>query len=455
MEAPQITKARRDGFYFVLLGCAIFFLVGTALETAAPVTTVDFRVVYYSARCLLDHRDPYNPTELDTTYRTQGGETPQDNPQIRRSERMYNYLPTAFPITLPFALVPFGTARWLWLAFTAGSLILASFSMWDIAARSAPLLAGVLVGLSLVNSELFLILGNPAGIAIAFCVIAVWCISENRFVFAGLVCFALSLMLKPHDGGLIWLYFLISGASNRKRALQILGLVFLLSLPGILWLSHVAPAWPHELQSILATYSSHGDVNDPGPSSMASHGIGMVICLQAVISLFRDDPRFYNPITYLICGTLLAIWLIKVTRSPRNSTVSWLALAPIAALSMLPVYHRIYDARLLLLAIPACAILWKAGGAKAWLALSLSCLALVITGGIPWAVFLALLRHGRLPAISASPMLSTLLRVVPVPLTLLLAGTFFLWAFVRGASSALDKTITKTSGALETESTAN
>jgi hypothetical protein len=455
MEAAQITKARKDGFYFVLLGCAIFLLVGTALETAAPVTTVDFRVVYYSARCLLDHRDPYNPTELDNTYRMQGGETSRDNPQIRRSERMYNYLPTAFPITLPFALFPFGIAQWLWLAFTAGSLILASFFMWDIAARSAPLLAGVLVGLSLVNSELFLILGNPAGIAIAFCVIGVWCLSQHRFVFAGLVCFALSLMLKPHDGGLIWLYFLISGASNRKRALQILGLVFLLSLPGMLWLSHIAHAWPHELQSILATYSSHGDVNDPGPSSLASHGIGMVICLQAVISVFRDDPRFYDPITYLICGTLLAIWLIKVKRSPPNSTVSWLALAPIAALSMLPVYHRIYDARLLLLAIPACAILWNEGGAKAWSALSLSCLALVITGGMPWAVFLALLRHGRLPAISASPMFSTLLQVAPVPLTLLVAATFFLWAFVRGESSSLDETITKTSGALETESTAD
>jgi hypothetical protein len=438
MEATGLTKARRDGFYFLLLGCAIFLLVGTALEMAAPVTTVDFRVVYYSARCLLDNRDPYNPNDLNITYRTQGGETLGDNAQIRRSERMYNYLPTAFPITLPFALLPFGLAHWFWLGFTAGSLVLASFSMWDIAARSAPLAAGILVGLSLANSELFLILGNPAGIAIALCVIAVWCISQERFVFAGTICFALSLMLKPHDGGLVWLYLLFSGATNRRRAWQTLALVVLFSVPGILWLFHVAPAWVHELQSILVTYSSHGDVNDPGPASMASHGIGMVICLQAVISLIRDNPGFYNPLTYLICGIPLVAWLVKVARSSQEAYVSWFALAPIAALTMLPVYHRIYDARLLLLSLPACAILWKAGGTRAWTALSLTTLSIVITGGMPWAIFLALLKGGKLPAISSSPMLAVALQVVPIPLTLLSAGIFFLWEYVRRSSESLD-----------------
>ncbi len=425
-----MTKARRDGLYFVLLGCAIFLLVGTALEQAAPVKTVDFRVIYYSARCLLDHRDPYNPSDLDSTYHAYGGESAGDNPQIRRSERMYNYLPTAFPISTPFALLPFQMAHWLWLLLTASSLMLASIAMWDIAARSSPVLAGLLVGLSLANCELFLILGNPAGIAIGSCVIAMWCFSQERFVFVGLVCFAVSLMLKPHDGGLVWLYLLLSGGVSRRRAWQILGLVIFLSLPAILWLSHIAPSWPRELQSILATYSSHGDVNDPGPSSMASHGIGMVICLQAAISLLRDDPRFYNPITYLICGALLIVWAVKSVRSSKGQKISWFAVAPIAVLSMLPIYHRIYDARLMLLFIPACTVLWKEGGVKAWLAGSLSAFGTIITGGMPWAIFLALIKRGHLPAAISSPRVLIALQVLPVPLTLLLIGAFFLWIFV-------------------------
>ncbi|MGA8671796.1 MAG: hypothetical protein WB679_18080, partial [Terracidiphilus sp.] len=171
---------------------------------------------------------------------------------------------------------------------------------------------------------------------------------RERLEYIGVLCFAISLMLKPHDSGLIWLYFLLAGGVLRRRAWQILLVVTILSIPAILWVSYVAPNWPHELQSILAAYSSHGDVNDPGPSSMASHGIGMVISLQAVISVFRDDPRFYNPLTYLVCGALLLAWLVKVVRSPNTPNTAWFALAPIAAFSMLPIYHRIYDARLLL-----------------------------------------------------------------------------------------------------------
>ena len=161
--------------------------------------------------------------------------------------------------------------------------------MWDIAAEAAPLLAGVLILLILADSELFLVLGNPAGVAVSFCVIPVWCFLRERWEMLGVICLAISLMLKPHDGGLVWLYFLLAGGAYRKRAWQTLGLVAVLSLPAVIWVSIVAPDWLAELRSLLSAYSSHGDINDPGPASMASHGIGMVISLQSVIKAFQDE----------------------------------------------------------------------------------------------------------------------------------------------------------------------
>ena len=125
-----MTKARLDGLYPVVLGALVFVLMGSALETVAPVSTVDFRVVYFSAKCLLDHRDPYNSSELDNIYRTEGGESARDSAQIKRSERRYNYLPTAFLITLPFAILPFGPAHIIWLLFTASCVLLASYLIW-------------------------------------------------------------------------------------------------------------------------------------------------------------------------------------------------------------------------------------------------------------------------------------------------------------------------------------
>lgn len=424
-------KARLDGRYLLFLGIAVFLLLGVALENATPVSTVDFRVVYYSARCLLDHRDPYVESELMNTYHTEGGESPSDTPTIRRTEMRYNYLPTAFSLTVPFAILPFWPAHLLWLTLTAASFILASYLIWEIGANYAPVLAGGLVCLSLATSELFLVLGNPGGIAVSLCVIAVWCFVQERLAPIGIVCLAISLMLKPHDAGLVWLYFLLAGGVNRKRALQTFVVALALSLPAVLWITHVAPHWIQELHSNMVAYSAHGDINDPGPASMAAHGIGMIISLQAVISVFRDDPNFYNPISYLVSGGLLLIWLRKTLRSPFSPKTAWFAIAPIAALSMLPIYHRIYDAKLLLLTIPACAMLWVEGGSNARVALLVNTAGILLTGGLPWALFLRFINGLHVSATGFSSHIKTALQVFPAPLILLFAGVFYLWVYVR------------------------
>jgi hypothetical protein len=432
-----MTRARMDGLYLVVLGIAVFILIGTALENAAPVPTVDFRVVYYSARCLLGHRDPYKESDLEQTYRSEGGETVKDTPTIRRTETRYNYLPTAFSLTIPVSVLPFGPAHLIWLGLTAGLFILASLLMWDIGASSAPILSGVLICLCLANGELFLILGNPAGIAISLCVIAVWCFVTERFVSAGIVCLAVSLMLKPHDGGPVWLYFLLIGGINRRRALQTLAVVAVLSLPAILYVTHVAPHWITELQSNFVAYSSRGDINDPGPTSIAAHGIGMIISLQSILSLVRDDPAFYNPAAYLLCGIPLLLWTLKALRSGGSPKNAWFALASIAALSMLPIYHRIYDAKLLLLTIPACAMLSIGGGILARLAIALNIAGILLTGGIPWAILIQIIKHLHLPSTGANVWILSVLQVAPVPLVLLGIGIFYLWVYLRCAPGGL------------------
>ncbi|MGA8727118.1 MAG: glycosyltransferase family 87 protein [Terracidiphilus sp.] len=426
-----MTKPRMDGLYLVLLGCAMFLLVGFGLENAAPVSSVDFRVMYFSARCFLEHCDPYQESNLRHIYHVEGGETPADSPLTRKNETQYIYLPSAFSLTAPFAVLPFWPAHVLWLVLTAGSFIFAGFLVFDMGASYAPVLAGSLVCVALADAELFLILGNPAGIAISLCIVSVWCFLRERYAAVGIVCLAVSLMLKPHDSGLIWLYFLLAGGANRRRALQALAMAVALSLPSILWLTHVAPNWVQEWHSNLVANSGRGGLSDPGPSSIAAHGIGMVVSLQPVISLFRDDSRFYNPLAWLVCGTLLLVWLAKTLRSCLSPTAAWFAIAPIAALSMLPIYHRIYDAKLLLLTIPACAILWSKRGPVAWIALSLTTAGILLTGGIPWALFLFLLKYLNPSSAGFSGEMLTALQVIPAPMILLAVGVFYLWVYVR------------------------
>ena len=116
----------------------------------------------------------------------------------------------------------------------------------------------------------FIASGNTAAIVVALCVIASWCFISDRFVIAGILSLAMSVAMKPHDSGLVLLYFLLADSRFRKRAVQSSVLTALI-LPGrIFWLWNVAPHWLLDWRSNLAAISAPGGMNDPRPSSIAS-----------------------------------------------------------------------------------------------------------------------------------------------------------------------------------------
>ncbi len=433
MNRARGNGARRDGLVLLLLGSLVFVFLGLALERTSQEPMVDFRVMYYPARCLVQHGDPYNQPEVLSLYRAMGGDSSSDSEKVRQIATRYIYLPSAFCFTAPFALLPWGPAHILWLLLTMGSLISASFLIWNQAAEYAPLAAGALLCLFLANSELLIISTNAAGIVVSLCAVAVWCFLRDRFVPAGILCLALALAVKPQDSGLVWLYFLLAGGLFRKRALQTLLFTALLSLPALVWVWHAAPGWAQEWQSNMAALSVRGGISDPGPTSLGGHGLANVISLQSVISVFRDDPGVYNPVSYLLCATLLLAWIVVTLRSRSTQARAWLALGAVAALTMLPVYHRQYDAKLLLLAIPACVLLWAKGGLTGRLSLLVTVAALLFTGDLTWALFLSLVKHLPLAPTGLSGQALIALQVFPAPLILLVMGIFYLWVYARNA----------------------
>jgi hypothetical protein len=292
--------------------------------------------------------------------------------------------------------------------------------------------------------EVILILGNPAGIGVAFCAIAAWCFLEERFVPAGILLFAISLALKPHDSALVWLYFLLAGGVYRRRAIQTLLVLIAVSLPAILCVWRVSTHWINELQSNIAFFSTPGGITDPAPAPIGAHGGGVFINLQKVFSFFRNDPHIYNPGTYLVCTLLLLVWAFATLRCRRSIRSAWLAIAAISPLSMLPVYHHLLDAKLLLLTVPACAMLWAEGGILGWLAVLGTSITFVLTSELPWAVFLALTHSLHPAATSFGGQLFLAVQVLPAPLSLLFLTIFYLWVHSRTAHySNLDETEAK------------
>jgi hypothetical protein len=396
---------------------------------------LDFRAVYYPARCLMQHCDPYNESEVLRVYQTEGVYASLDTAKERMMASRYGYLPSAFSFTVLFALLPWWYAQALWTALTIGGIILASFLIWTIGANHAPIISGCLIGFLLANSEVLAIQGMCAGIVISLCVVAVWCFLRERFVPAGILCFALSLAIKPQDTGLVWLYFLLAGGVYRKRAWQVLVAAVLLSLPALLWVWHLSPHWIQELHSNILALSAHGGLNDPGPATSGARGLAAVISLQAVLSAFWDDPRIYNPASYLICAPFLLAWVIVALRFRPTAARVWLGLAAIAAFSVLPIYHRQYDAKLLLLAVPACATLWAEGGLTGRLALLVTAAGFLVTGDLSSAILMGLINHLHLNTAGLAGRILMAVQVFPAPLTLLVMGIFYLWVYLRRSSA--------------------
>jgi hypothetical protein len=426
----------------LLLGGLVFIMLGAVLENAVPVSLTDFRALYYPARCLLQHHDPYKTRDVEHVYEAEG-HTP-DTAATRQIATQNVYPPTSFIMSIPFALLPWGPAHLLWLLLIFASVLLASILIWDLGAEYAPILSGFMIGFLLANSEVLAMTGNAAGIAISLCCIAVWCFFRERFVRAGILCLAVSLAVKPHDAGLVWLYFLLAGGVYRRRAWQVLLVMIALTLSSILWIWLVSPHWMQEMHTNLLAYSLPGGTNDPSASAMGPEG---VIDLQSATSFFWSDPRIYNLASYLICAPLLLAWALAAFRSRFSQARAWLALAAfrsrfsqarawlalaaIAALSMLPVYHRQYDAKLLLLAVPACGLLWARGGRARWFALGLTAMGLVTTGDFFWTTALGIARN---PSLRATGVLWQSLMIAlrfSVPVILLAMSIFYVWVFAR------------------------
>jgi hypothetical protein len=343
------------------------------------------------------------------------------------------YLPTLFLFAVPFAMLPWTAAHVLWMTLIVASILLASFMIWNTGADCAPMISGVLTGFFIANSEVLIVLGNAAGVAVGLCAIAVWCLVRERFVEAGILCLAVSLVIKPQDGGLVWLYFFLAGGLYRKRAMQTLAATLSLGLPGVLWVSRTAPHWIGEWRSNVQAFSTNGGLVDParGGRDVAE----TLVNLQRVTSAFWDNPHIYNAAAYLLCAPLFLAWMFFVQRSKPTPAGAWLAIAAVVPLSLLPIYHHIYDAKLLVLTVPACAMLWAKGGSTGKLALLVTGAALALTGDISYAVLLASTRSLHMHAGGMSGQVQVALEAMPIPLGLFITSVFYLWVYWRNSST--------------------
>jgi hypothetical protein len=98
---------------------------------------------------------------------------------------------------------------------------------------------------------------------------------------------------------------------------------------------------------------------------------------------------------------------------------------------MLVTYHRPHDAKLLLLAVPACAMLWAEGRPIRWLALLVTSAGIVCTADIPLTILTDLVKAQRISAAGLPGEMRPWVLMTPAPPILLAMSIFYLWIYLR------------------------
>jgi hypothetical protein len=135
--------------------------------------------------------------------------------------------------------------------------------------------------------------------------------------------------------------------------------------------------------------------------------------------------------TYLLCGALFLVWVMTILRSRLSQTSAWIAFGSIVPLTMLVTYHRSYDAKLLLLAIPAFAMVWAERGMTGWLAAIVTTAALVSTADIPLTLLLIINQYLDMSTAGLFRRILSAVLQRPTPLILVAMVSFYLWVYLR------------------------
>jgi hypothetical protein len=419
--------SHRVGYGVFVVGVLVFLMTSFRGYRETVIDGIDFNVVYSSSKCLLDHCDPYKYKVLFQEYTNAGGIVSPANVTTGASLRVFQAYPALYPPSsifwvTPFTLLPFKSALALWMTCSALLFTIAAFLIGDLCRQSSSSVPLILLGLFVATSSNLVTTGQPSSFAISLCAIGVWSLLSNRMPVGGILCFALSLTLKPQLAGLVLVYFLLAAGPTRRRAVLILAATGLLCAPGIFWAANIPAAahWPQSIRNNLAAGATRGSINDPGPTNFNSM---FVTDLQAIFAVFDDVPRVYNLEAEAVCGVLILIWAFVAFRAPPSRKKDLLGVAAIACLSLLPLYHRHYDARLLLLTLPAVALLMDEGGWQA--ILSVAATVAVLCGTHPHSLQT---RFAPQPW-TLSP-LKTLLLLRTSPLACLFAASVYLACFV-------------------------
>lgn len=344
-DKPPASRNLRVILWILLFVAGAEFIVrGPVRFLGRPSEWNDLSQNYTASRLWLKGQSPSDPRNFVALWKHETGS------RLDLTDIRTHLAPPlgGLVVLAPIAAFPWKVAKILWLtvllisfAATAWALVLAGGFRWG----ELRTLAFVGACLALAPFHTGIATGNPSILVIGLCAVAIWAARHRRDVAAGML-FGVACSLKPQIGAFLVLYYLV----RRRWQLFLTAVASTagLTLVAALYLQIRGASW---IQDYLHNARGFVTANRIDDFSTANPGRFTLINLQVPFFSITGHSSSANLLAFAVGGLLLLTWFYWIVRRNQHAP-ELLSLGAISILALLPVYHRLYDAALLV--VPLC-----------------------------------------------------------------------------------------------------
>jgi hypothetical protein len=328
----------------IFVAAAVFIVRGPRRFFQNPTSWSDLSQNYAASKLWLKGQSPSDPRNFIALWKHETGS------RLETTDIRTHLAPPlgGLVVMAPVAAFPWRAARVLWVAVlviafaaTVGALAMAGGFHWN-EPRALAFLAACL---ALAPFQTGIASGNPSILVIGFCAVAICAAQRQSDISAGIL-FGMACSMKPHLGAFLVLYYLV------RRRWQLfgtaLGTTAALNLVAVLYLQLRGASWIRDYLRNAKGFVAANPIDD---FSTINPSRFTLINLQVPFFSITGNSSLSNLLAFAVGSLLLCAWLYWATRRSAQSD-ALLLLGAVSVLSLLPVYHRFYDAALLV--VPLC-----------------------------------------------------------------------------------------------------
>lgn len=381
--SPGSTGKKVLAVLLLVLAASEYLARGPIQFIRNSIHWTDICEVYFPSRAWIKGLNPYSPEVFIAESREAANDSLSTN-----DIRTYSPYPlTSLVVFSPISSIPWREARFVWvmlITLAIGIMIWSLVKMGNLTSllRICFFIA-ICLGLAPLHTGISV--GNVSILAIILSCIAVYAASEDKHTLA-ITLLAIASCLKPQLGISFLLYYLLRKRFHIVLLVSMFGIAVLglgalrLELNHVHWVGDfLRNAHKFTTECFTADFTEHNPIRFT------------LLNLQVLLYSFTHSTFFAQFAGLLFVFILFGFWY-RFSFSGKRNPPELLVISTLAVLSILPVYHRNYDAALLVL--PVCLVLSERKTSRSDYAISISILPFAIPGP-------ALLQHlvdiGRIP----------------------------------------------------------